>query len=280
MRALNGWAALGLMACAASTFAASVTVEGVFRSQITFCTNPGCFDPATGEPVFTETGVEVPFVRTVPVEFLANGPFHVTEDPLPDGKRFVSGGHGLGNANQVPVNAAFASTMMSWFGQALDPAAQVPNGFRHSWGSGLERGVQVQPDGSLALPQRTWSFSEHVSFLAVVNETNFNDNALSFQLRLTDLDTPVSLADASRRWTEGEFGSFLLGDRGAEVFASFDRGIDGIGDHWQLRGFARITAIDGITPIPEPATWALWLGGFGALAAAARRRLRSRQASR
>jgi hypothetical protein len=266
------------MACAASTFAGSVTVEGVFRSQITFCTNPGCFDPGTGEPVFTETAVEVPFVRTVPVEFVANGSFQVSDNLLPDGSRSVSGGHQLRVPDQVRVNAAFASTMLSWFGQALDPAAQVPNGFLHNWGNGLTRGVDVQPDGSLAHPQRTWGFSEHVSFLAVVNETNLS-NALSFQMWLTDLDTPVSLADATRRWTEGEFGSFLLGGRSAEVFASFDRTVAGIGDHWQLRGVARVTGIDGITPIPEPATWALWLGGFGALAAAAKRRLRSRQAS-
>jgi hypothetical protein len=254
--------AVGLVAWAASGIAATVTVEGVFRSQLTWCNEPGCFDPVSGEPVFTETSVEVPFSRVLPVEFLPSGSFQVVEDMLPNEVRFVRGDHSLGGETGAAVDASFAGTMLSWFGQSLGPGSPGPGGFRHVWGNALMRGVHEQADGTLAGPQRVWSFSEFV---------HYDFDAVSFQMTATDLETPVSLADARRPWTGPELGSFLRVVPGIEVFASLDRGADGIGDHWQLRGFAQITAIEGLLPIPEPATWALWLAGLAVVARGARR---------
>jgi len=55
---------------------------------------------------------------------------------------------------------------------------------------------------------------------------------------------------------------------------SFDTSGSGVDDIRQVR----LGAIEGVTPppaVPEPATWAMMLGGFGLLGAAARRRTRT-----
>jgi hypothetical protein len=139
-------------------------------------------------------------------------------------------------------------------------------------------GGQARVEGALDASTQNPNDTLLVSSLqfGLINQATFNNlefnlfggTATSATFNITDNEGQL-FTFANRALGNGEnFFGFqgINGETIRNVSITFNGG--GVGDIRQIR----LDALAGAGPIPEPATWAMMVGGFGLLGAAARRR--------
>jgi len=176
----------------------SMTLQGQYKFLATFSdTNP--------EAVFKP--VDVPFTFDVDFTLHLGGGFLTATHILPAGTEFVGG---YSAALKIQDSFEFlAQTLMEPFGVELRPHQTDVRHFDVG-GVGLFRRVTEQTDGTLSFGYASWGNSgSRIEFGSPGAGAVRRDNVVGFLISLIDTETPVTVADATRPWTQAEARSFF-----------------------------------------------------------------------
>jgi hypothetical protein len=185
-------------AATAPSLDVSMTLQGQFKFLTTFSdTHP--------EPVFKP--ISDPFTFDVNFTLNLGSGFETATHTLPAGTEFVGG---YGAVLQTRNSFQFlAGTLIAPFGVQLRPNQTDVRHFDLG-GIGLFRRVIEQPDGTLSLGYTSWgNAGSRIEFGSTAGGAVRSDNVVGFLMSLIDTETPVTVADALRPWTQAEVRSFL-----------------------------------------------------------------------
>ena len=201
---------------------------------------------------FAATAVPASATITIGTQSAGQGQTVQFNPPSPDGATI------FGYTNQTNTSVTFSSlTSQTLHGTDAQGQSRV---------EAISNGTQVpltSIDISLTTPNTTFDYAEF-------NMTNAGSPGDATQATVTGIDQfGTAFSQTFTVLGNGEnFVSFLAsGGEHITHIQFYNTGNSGFTDLRQLR----INGITGITPVPEPATWAMMLVGFGAAGVAMRR---------
>ena len=207
---------------------------------------------------FAATAVPASATITIGTQSAGQGQTVQFNPPTPDGATI------FGYTNQTNTSVTFTSLT----GQTLHGTDAQGQSRVEAYLNGTQVPL-TSIDISLTTPNTTFDYAEF-------NMTNAGSPGDAIQVTVTGIDQfgntfsqNYGIAPGDPTLGNGQnFVSFLASDGEHITHIQFNNtGNSGFTDLRQLR----INGITGITPVPEPATWAMMLVGFGAAGVAMRR---------